>query len=116
MSRHRTEDEFGEALDTADGADEPWAPKRVSPEPEMALPPQVRGVLYDRLYIAKEGLTSRAIYSIMRLAAFANPEFYREQAMRLSTFGKPRLFAARKSCLGTSRCPGAVFRQFGCYC
>ena len=27
----------------------------------------------------------------MRLAAFQNPEFYRAQAMRLSTFGKPRI-------------------------
>jgi hypothetical protein len=30
---------------------------------------------------------------LMRLAAFQNPEFYRAQAMRLSTFGKPRVIA-----------------------
>ena len=28
---------------------------------------------------------------LIRLAAFQNPEFYRAQAMRLSTFGKPRV-------------------------
>ena len=29
----------------------------------------------------------------MRLAAFQNPEFYRAQSMRLSTFGKPRVIS-----------------------
>ncbi len=29
----------------------------------------------------------------MRIAAFQNPEFYKAQAMRLSTFGKPRVIA-----------------------
>ena len=28
---------------------------------------------------------------LMRLAAFQNPDFYKAQAMRLSTFGKPRI-------------------------
>jgi superfamily II DNA or RNA helicase len=30
---------------------------------------------------------------LIRLAAFQNPEFYRAQAMRLSTFGKPRIIS-----------------------
>jgi len=30
---------------------------------------------------------------LIRLAAFQNPEFYKTQAMRLSTFGKPRVIA-----------------------
>jgi hypothetical protein len=30
---------------------------------------------------------------IARLAAFQNPEFYSAQAMRLSTFGKPRVIS-----------------------
>jgi hypothetical protein len=30
---------------------------------------------------------------LIRLAAFQNPEFYKAQAMRLSTFGKPRIIA-----------------------
>lgn len=29
----------------------------------------------------------------IRLAAFQNPEFYRAQAMRLPTFGKPRIIS-----------------------
>jgi hypothetical protein len=30
---------------------------------------------------------------LLRLAAFQNPEFYRAQAMRLPTFGKPRIIS-----------------------
>ena len=30
---------------------------------------------------------------ILRLAAFQNPEFYKAQAMRLSTYDKPRIIA-----------------------
>jgi hypothetical protein len=30
---------------------------------------------------------------LLRLAAFQNPEFYKTQAMRLSTFDKPRIIA-----------------------
>jgi hypothetical protein len=29
----------------------------------------------------------------LRIAAFQNPEFYKAQAMRLSTYGKPRVIA-----------------------
>ena len=30
---------------------------------------------------------------LLRIAAFQNPEFYKAQAMRLSTFAKPRVVA-----------------------
>src|SRR5271157_3816323 len=30
---------------------------------------------------------------LVRIAAFQNPEFYRAQAMRLPTFGKPRIIS-----------------------
>src|SRR5208282_5916561 len=42
-------------------------------------------------YVEKEGLPSAMLNRLHRLAAFQNPEFYRAQAMRLSTFGKPRV-------------------------
>jgi hypothetical protein len=46
--------------------------------------------------VEKEGLPSAMLNQLMRLAA-QNPEFYRSQAMRLSTFGKPRVITARKN-------------------
>lgn len=39
----------------------------------------------------KAGLPAATVNRLIRLASFQNPEFYRFQAMRLSTFGKPRI-------------------------
>ena len=55
------------------------------------LPPKVRVVRSNLIYVEKEGLPSAMLNRLHRLAAFQNPEFYRAQAMRLSTFGKPRV-------------------------
>ncbi len=45
------------------------------------------------IYVEKKDLPDVFLDRLMRLAAFQNPEFYRAQAMRLSTFGKPRVIA-----------------------
>ncbi len=47
----------------------------------------------NQVYIAKEGLPPALRNRLLRIAAFQNPEFYRAQAMRLSTFRKPRVIA-----------------------
>ena len=64
--------------------------RRSSPEP---LPPKVRAVLAQRLFVEKAGLPSPLINQIKRLAAFQNPEFYKKQSMRLSTAMTPRVIA-----------------------
>ena len=75
--------------------DLPWAapPSRRRKEPpiEGPLPKTLELVLGDQIYIAKENLPPGLRNRLVRLAAFQNPEFYRAQAMRLSTFGKPRV-------------------------
>jgi hypothetical protein len=76
-------------------AEEPWkmSPSRRS-EPrrvEAAIPKSVRIVLADQVYIDRAELPPLLIAEFIRLAAFQNPEFYRAQAMRLPTFGKPRI-------------------------
>ena len=43
------------------------------------------------VYVEKRGLPTRILKQLIHLAAFQNPEFYRFQALRLSTFGKPRI-------------------------
>jgi superfamily II DNA or RNA helicase len=55
------------------------------------LPAKVRVVRGNLIFVEKEGLPSAMLNRLHRLAAFQNPEFYRAQAMRLSTFGKPRV-------------------------
>lgn len=55
------------------------------------LPSHMKLVLSNMLYVDKVGLSSSQINQFIRMAAFQNPEFYKAQSMRLSTFGKPRI-------------------------
>ncbi len=57
------------------------------------LPQKISINLGNQIYIEKKGLPNVFIDRLIRLAAFQNPEFYKTQAMRLSTFGKPRVIA-----------------------
>ena len=57
------------------------------------LPSTLELVLGNQIYIAKEGLHPALRNRLLRLAAFQNPEFYKAQAMRLSTYDKPRVIA-----------------------
>jgi superfamily II DNA or RNA helicase len=57
------------------------------------LPLSIKLTLSNLLYIEKKDLPPSVINHIIRTAAFQNPEFYRAQAMRLSTFGKPRVIS-----------------------
>lgn len=55
------------------------------------LPPSVRMVRGQRLFVDGTGLPGSFVTELRRLAAFQNPEFYKKQAMRLSTWGTPRV-------------------------
>ena len=80
-----------------DGEDEPWTmpPSRHRREPRIVgdLPPTLELVLGNQVYVAKEGLHPGLRNRLLRLAAFQNPEFYKAQSMRLSTYDKPRVIA-----------------------
>jgi len=56
-----------------------------------SLPKAISIVQSNLTYLEKEKLPSAAINRMMCIAAFQNPEFYKAQAMRLSTFGKSRV-------------------------
>jgi superfamily II DNA or RNA helicase len=75
--------------------DEPWTlpPSKRSPaQPiEGPFPEAVEIVLSNLVFIPKAGLPEPMLNRIIRLAAFQNPEFYKTQAMRLSTWDKPRI-------------------------
>ena len=76
---------------------EPWklTPSRKYKEPPITgpLPDQLNLVISNQIYIEKESLPAPLRNRLIRLAAFQNPEFYKAQAMRLSTFGKPRIIS-----------------------
>jgi superfamily II DNA or RNA helicase len=61
------------------------------------LPASVTVIQGNQLYISKEELPPKLINKLIRIAAFQNPEFYRAQAMRLSTFDKPRIIACAEN-------------------
>ena len=54
------------------------------------FPPIVRIIVSDMIYVEKKGLSERALWAIKRMGAYANPEFYKAQKMRLPTYDKPR--------------------------
>jgi superfamily II DNA or RNA helicase len=88
---------IGVRLPTTEEDDEPWTalPSRRSTEPPIpgTLPDSVEVVLGNQAYIDRSNLPPALISRIARLAAFQNPEFYAAQAMRLPTFGKPRVIS-----------------------
>ncbi len=60
-------------------------------KPEIkGLPGKLELVLADRIYIKSGGLPSALLSRLRQLASFQNPEFYRRQNMRLSTYATPR--------------------------
>jgi len=83
------------SLSDGDEDEDPWLlpPSRKKKEEpiQQPLPAQLRVIFSNLAYIEKADLPSAMLNRLMRLAAFQNPEFYRAQAMRLSTFGKPRV-------------------------
>ena len=78
-----------------DGDPEPWnaPPSRSHRPPPISgpLPRKMEIVLADQLYFAKSQVPPCVANRLQRIAAFQNPEFYRAQAMRLSTHDKPRV-------------------------
>jgi len=84
-----------------EGDAEPWTTppdrssgvvrRRRGPRIGGPLPESIELLLSDQIYIAKNQLPPGLRNRLVRLAAFQNPEFYRAQAMRLSTYGKPRI-------------------------
>ena len=77
--------------------EEPWTapPSGRRPVPAISglLPERIEAVLGDQLYVPRAGLPPSLVNRLVRFAAFQNPEFYRAQAMRRSTFGIPRIVA-----------------------
>ena len=88
---------IGVRLPPTEEQDEPWAalPSRRSKEPpiEGVLPGSAEVVIGNQVYIDRTKLPPVLVNRIARLAAFQNPEFYAAQAMRLPTFGKPRIIS-----------------------
>ena len=72
----------------------PWEAKKQQRKlTKMDFPETVNIVRANMLHIEKSGISSPALNTLKRLAAFPNPEFYKAQAMRLSTYNKARIIS-----------------------
>ncbi len=78
-----------------DYAEDPWTlppSKKKKEQPILdPLPAEVELVKGNLLYVHKKYLPSVLYNRLSRLAAFQNPEFSKAQALRLSTYEKPRI-------------------------
>ncbi|MCJ7624942.1 MAG: DEAD/DEAH box helicase, partial [Anaerolineaceae bacterium] len=91
-------DLLGVRLPVEDEHDEtPWLQLPSKRQRELPitglLPGKIELVLANQVYVPKENLPPVLRNRLIRMAAFQNPEFYKAQAMRFSTFGKPRIIS-----------------------
>ncbi len=95
----RKGDLLGVRMSIADdeGAQDPWtlppSRKRMERPIEGPLPKTIQIVRANLVYVEKKDMPPAMLNRLIRLAAFQNPEFYKAQAMRLSTYNKPRVIA-----------------------
>ena len=80
--------------DEEEETDKPWeiCQKKVCLQ-KNDFPKQLDIVKANMLFIPKEGISERALNRLKRLASFKNPMFYKQQAMRLPTYGHPRVIS-----------------------
>jgi hypothetical protein len=84
--------ELGELEQDDEEPPKPWETHQTKLS-QHDFPKVIQLVKAIMLYIAKSGITQRALNTLKRLAAFKNPEFYRAQAMRRPTYKEPRIIS-----------------------
>ncbi len=70
----------------------PWETVKVTLR-KIDFPRRIKIVRANMLFIPKAGMSQRALNRLKRLASFKNPEFFKKQAMRLSTYGLARVIS-----------------------
>lgn len=58
--------------------------------------------------VSKDGLSSKGLLQLRKLASYGNPEFYAKQAMRQSTYGIPRVTAVYDEDDGSINLPRGI--------
>jgi len=86
-------DELGVLKTDEEEIQKPWEtpPKVILHKKDF--PRQIEIVKANMLYIPTAEISQRALNRLKRLASFKNPEFYKKQAMRMSTYGHDRIIS-----------------------
>ena len=71
----------------------PWETHPPVSLQKMDFPKQIDIVKANMLFIPKSDISQRALNRLKRLASFKNPVFFKNQAMRLSTYGHPTIIS-----------------------
>jgi hypothetical protein len=82
--------ELGDLIIDEEERQNPWERKKVHLK-KSDFPEHISIVKANMLYIPKKGISQNGLNRLKRMASFKNPMFYRQQAMRLSTYGHPRI-------------------------
>lgn len=77
--------------DTLDESVKPWEKKNKIQIAGEDIAGAVNIVIANQIFIEKQNVKARTLNRFRRLAAFSNPEFYKNQAMGFSTKGIPRI-------------------------
>jgi superfamily II DNA or RNA helicase len=80
--------------DEEEGPEKPWETSKTKIELQRDdFPERIEIVRANMLFIPKEGISQKAMNRLKRFASFKNPMFYKQQAMRLPTYGHPRVIS-----------------------
>lgn len=80
--------------DEEEDAEKPWENSKTKINLERDdFPKRIELVKANMLFIPKLGISQKAMNRLKRLASFKNPMFYKQQAMRLPTYGHPRVIS-----------------------
>ncbi|MBN2810179.1 MAG: DEAD/DEAH box helicase family protein, partial [Deltaproteobacteria bacterium] len=81
-------------IDEEEAEAKPWETHKGKIELQKSdFPRQLDIVKANMLFIPKIAISQRGLNRLKRLASFKNPMFYKQQAMRLSTFGHERIIS-----------------------
>ncbi len=86
-------DELGALKEDDEEIEKPWEPKPRIGLTDQDFPDDMALIRANMIFIPKTGVSQRGLNALKRLAAFRNPEFYKAQAMRLTTYGKSRIIS-----------------------
>ena len=92
IQTHRKDTDLGK-LFREETSDKPWILPISESNQLCAYSEEIHVVISNLLYITKVGITQNGLNRLKRLAAFKNPDFYKAQAMHMSTYGKPRVIS-----------------------
>lgn len=98
-------------LFTGDSDEKPWERTLITEE-IGGFPKDIKVISSNQIYIPKDGFSQAALNKIKRLAAFKNPDFYKAQAIRMSTYNKPRIISLAQEDDKYIMLPRGCFEEF----